>query len=73
MTVEEFVEAVGGDLNVKWQATFESGGYAYSNASFVLYDESMPISSCGAVADPHMDGSLLLLGELYRLLPALLE
>ena len=52
MTIEEFVEAVGGDLNAKWQALFESGGYAYSNASFVLYDEPMPISGCEGVADP---------------------
>ena len=52
MTIEEFVEAVGGDLNAKWQALFESGGYAYSNASFVLYDEPMPISGCGGVDDP---------------------
>ena len=54
MTIEEFVEAVGGDLNAKWQALFESGGYAYSNASFVLYDEPMPISGCGGVADPQV-------------------
>ena len=52
MTIEEFVEAVGGDLNAKWQALFESGGYAYPNASFVLYDEPMPISGCEGVADP---------------------
>ena len=54
MTVEEFVKAIGGDLNANSQALFESGGYAYSNASFVLYDEPMPISGCGGVADPEM-------------------
>jgi predicted metalloprotease len=54
MTIAEFVEAIGGDLNAKWQALFESGGYSYSNASFVLYDEPMPIAGCEGVANPEM-------------------
>jgi len=54
MTLDEFVQTIGSDLNAKWQGVFEEGGYVYSNAEFVLYDEPMPISGCQGVADPQM-------------------
>jgi hypothetical protein len=44
ITMKEFVQTVGGDLNEKWRATFEGGKYAYTDMKFVVYDKPMPIS-----------------------------
>ena len=54
MTIEEFVQAIGGDLNAKWQALFQDSGYTYANADFVLFEEPVPIAGCEGVADPKM-------------------
>lgn len=52
MTIDEFVQTIGGDLNAKWQALFQESGYYYANADFVLFDEPMPIAGCEGVANP---------------------
>lgn len=53
MTQEEFIQAVGADLNAKWGDLFESAGYTYSNADIILYDAPIAASGCGlSVAEP---------------------
>ena len=56
MSTDEFVQAVGANVNALWQAVFEQSGFSYSNASLVLYDEPIPATGCDAagVADPQM-------------------
>lgn len=54
MTQEEFVQAIGADLNAKWGDLFESAGYTYSNADIIIYDGPIAASGCVEVAEPAM-------------------
>lgn len=54
MTYDEFVQAVGINVNAMWQALFENSGYAYSNADMLLYEQPVTTTGCLDVADPDM-------------------
>ncbi len=54
MTYDEFVQAVGINVNGMWQALFENSGYTYSNAEVLLYEDPIGTTGCVQVADPEM-------------------
>jgi predicted metalloprotease len=53
MSIEEFVQTIGSELNGLWRSKFEGSRYAYTDAKFVvLRDKPIPIAGCTGFAAP---------------------